>query len=132
MPDESTVTLAAVSSGFGSNMITSFISGPSAGAFTMLNTIQLLLLLPLVPKYMPQKIIDFMYGISICLGTFQFIKFGSITVISQILDWFSIAQGNSYLGVIGLDSESSFVNTYSSLGFMMIIPFLHLSIWMLK
>lgn len=131
-PGESTASLAAISVALLADFSTSFVTGPSSGSFTMLNTVQLLLLLPLIPKYMPQRIIEFMFGMSMCLGTFSFIKFASIFFISDALNWFSVSQSNSYLDVIGLNSQSSFVNTYSMLGFMLVIPFIHMFIWILK
>lgn len=119
--------------GFIANILDSMASGSSsASAFCMINTVQLLLLLPLIPEYMPETVINFMYGLNVCLGAFSFLKLGGIAAINSVVKWFEFDQNNSYLYVIGLQSKSSFVNTYQMLGFMLILPFVHALVWMIK
>jgi hypothetical protein len=95
----------------------------------MLNLVQILLLLPLAGDYMPNGIIEFMYGISITIASLSFLKFTKLAYISSLIGWLTIDQDNYYLNVIGLESKSSFVNTYSVLGLMTIIPIVHLLLW---
>ena len=127
MSSESGIVLTAASVGFLASATDAFVSGSSpSSAFSMLNMVQILLLLPLAGGYMPIKVIEFMYGISITLGSLTFLKLGSMIFVKDLLEWVTLDQDDEYLDIIGLESRSSFVNIYSIIGIMTIIPLIHL------
>ena len=75
----------------------------------MLNSVQLILLLPLIGAYLSPNSLDFIRGMKIWLFNFDFIsfKFLQSNNVDNILDF---DQNNSYLNLIGLESGSSALN----------------------
>ena len=97
---------------FGATTILSSVMSVSSsqGSFSLLNLLQLFILLPMIGKYLPPKIIAFILGMDFSLFSFDFIPFEDIPFAQSINKFFSFSQKDKYLNEIGLKSGSSFVN----------------------
>lgn len=81
-------------------LINSILSGSSPSSmFTMLNAIQLILLLPLIGAYLPVNVLSYIKGLN-----FALLEFGA-DFITFVYDFknFKFEQNNQYLNLIGLN-----------------------------
>ena len=102
------------------NTIQCFSSGYSSGSiFTIMNQIQLIMLLPMLPNFMNKDVELFIISFNFCLFNFNFIQFPPESLKIDIsLDY---DQPNSYLSMLKIDSGSGIVNLMSNIsgvGFM--------------
>ncbi|CAI2380680.1 unnamed protein product [Moneuplotes crassus] len=100
------VTLAGASSILSLSSINSI--------FSIMNSLQLAILLPLVPEYFSPKVLDFLSGMSFTMLSFDFIKIKDTPLVQDLTNWASFSQSNEYLNSIGMRTESS-INNCSSL-----------------
>jgi hypothetical protein len=67
-------TISILITGIGLNLLNSLIGNSSPqSSLSMLNTIQLILLLPLVGAFIPKNVIDFLRGLKLTLLNFEFL-----------------------------------------------------------
>ena len=83
-------------------------------SLAMINSIQLLLLLPLIGSYLPQNVIQFIWAMKFSLLNFDFMSKLKVNYVRNLIDF---DQNNSSLYLIGLESGSSGVNAYFIAGF---------------
>ncbi|CAI2379909.1 unnamed protein product [Moneuplotes crassus] len=89
----------------------SLVSFSSAsGMFSMVNSFQLLILLPLIPQYFSEKVINFLSGMSFTMFSFDFIDLNEIPFVEYLTSWISLPQTDDYLDTLGLGSGSSIIN----------------------
>ncbi|CAI2364935.1 unnamed protein product [Moneuplotes crassus] len=111
------------------SVVSSIISmSPLNGFFNMIITLQLLLLLPLIPEYFPKNIMNLLTGVSFSMFTFDFIKFKDIPFIVGLTKWVSYPQSDEYLNDIGLNSDSSVINYLSIMATVVLICLVHILI----
>jgi ABC-type sugar transport system permease subunit len=76
----------------------------------MMNQFQLYILLPMIGAYIPDKVIEFITGMSFTLVSFSFIPIVNIPLIKDAIDLLSYTQRNSYYNDIGMGSGSAIAN----------------------
>ena len=108
----STASLIAAILGMSTNvLVTTFSSSSSSSSsFGMMNQIQLVILLPLVGAYLPEKIYDYLKSMNASLFNLGFLPTNNSPSVVSFKSMFDFKQPNSYLYLIGLESGSSLVN----------------------
>jgi hypothetical protein len=93
--------------GIGLNLANSVLGGaaPQSSLNTM-NTVQLILLLPLVGAYMPVNVITFITGMNFSLLNFDFISLQENPLSQKEISEISFYQKDPYLNLIGFESGS--------------------------
>ena len=107
------------------NLITALWSSSSPqSSLTMLNAVQLILLLPLIGAYLSPNVLDFIRGMKACLLNFDFMPANPIHIgnVDNLVDF---DQQNPYLYLIGLESGSSVINIASVSGISLTMPLIH-------
>jgi hypothetical protein len=123
------ITIAILITGIGLNLLNSLLGNSSPqSSLSMLNTIQLILLLPLVGAFIPKNVVNFIRGLNLTLLNFEFFDFRYSIFIFLEIPEISVAQTHPYLYLIGLESGSCFMNSFNIIGLFMIIPFIHMLI----
>ena len=107
------------------NIITSICSNSSPqSSMTMLNSVQLILLLPLIGSYLSPNVLDFIRGMKFCLLSLDFLSMANVD-INNVNSYIDFEQSNSYLYLIGLKSGSSGVNIFWIAGISILLPIIH-------
>ena len=96
------------------------------GAFSMINQFQLLLLLPMIPKYLPSDALLFIMGMDFTMFSFDFIPFDRLPMVSSISEWLDYDQDEQYLTGIGMRSGSAVINQIKLLCLVCFVAFLHI------
>ena len=109
------------------NFISIFISNYSvSGIFGFINEVQLILLLPMLPHFMPQSIIDFIANLNYCMFSFDFLyDFISLNIFN-IQFSLSYNQPSSYIDLMNITSGSTLVNIQGNIMTLLQIAGLHL------
>jgi cysteine-rich repeat protein len=124
-----TLMTSVLGAGIGLNLATALLGGASPQAsLNMVNSIQLLLLLPLIGAYIPRNIIDFIRGMNFSLFDFDFLSLEGNPETKEEVSNLSFEQDNPYLYLIGLESGSWMVNLLAITGLFSVIPLVHLII----
>ncbi|CAI2363161.1 unnamed protein product [Moneuplotes crassus] len=89
--------------------------------FSIMNSMQLAVLLPLVPNYFSSKVLDFLSGMGFVMLSFDFIKFKDLPFVEYLTNWVSYPQSEEYLNSLGMRSGSSVVNYLSLMVIIIII-----------
>ena len=85
----------------------SVLSMNSPGSmFSLFNQFQLLILLPMIPPYMPIKLKHFILGLDFALFSFDFVSIDSIPKIKELDSWISFPQKDTYINEIGINFQS--------------------------
>ncbi|CAI2379323.1 unnamed protein product [Moneuplotes crassus] len=96
------------------------------GMFSMINQLQLYILLPMLPPYFPAKVGDFILGMDFAFVSLDFIPTDDIPLVKEIKKLVSYPQSDEYLNEIGISSGSSIVNYLPMVVIIVLIGFLHL------
>ena len=104
----------------------------SQSIFSMFNTIQLIVLIPMIGAYLPLDVAQFIAGLSFSLLNFQLIGLNSLLIPSIIKNSVSYDQPDNYLQLLSINDGSTIINIYSSIGVSLIIPWLHMLFWILS
>ena len=99
--------------GISTNLIVTVFSSSSSSSsnsFGMLNQIQLVILLPLIGAYIPQKIYDYLKSMNTSLFNMNFLPTSNSESTISLKSVFDFKQPNSYLYLLQLNSGSSIVN----------------------
>ena len=99
--------------GISTNLIVTVFSSSSSSSsnsFGMLNQIQLVILLPLIGAYIPQKIYDYLKSMNTSLFNMNFLPTSNSESTISLKSVFDFKQPNSYLYLLQLNSGSSLVN----------------------
>ena len=93
-------------------LITVFSSSSSASSrsFGMINQIQLVIILPLIGAYIPEKIYDYLKSMNASLFNLNFLPTSNSAGTISFKGLFTFKQPNSYLYLLQLNSGSAFVN----------------------
>ncbi|CAI2380784.1 unnamed protein product [Moneuplotes crassus] len=98
--------------------------------FCMMNSLQLTILLPLVPEYFSIKVLNFLNGMGFAMLSFDFIQLKDIPFIKTITNWVKYPQTNEYLKDIGMSSGSSLVNYFSLITFIILLIICHICVYL--
>jgi cysteine-rich repeat protein len=90
-------------------------SSSSSSSFGMVNQLQMIILLPLLDTFIPQKIMDFIKAMSDSLFKMEFLPTDDSAFLDSVNEKFDFFQYNLYLYVIGLESGSAVVNVINLL-----------------
>ena len=74
--------------------------------FSLFNQFQLLILLPMIPDFIPMKLKNFITGLSFTLFYFDFIPTDWVPKIKEVGSWVSVPQTRKYFNEIGINSQS--------------------------
>ncbi|CAI2381325.1 unnamed protein product [Moneuplotes crassus] len=129
MPGATEAAAAMVTSSVAIASASSVLSLSSVNSiFSIMNSLQLAVLLPLVPDYISPKVLDFLSSMGFTMFSFDFIEFKEIPFVKAISDWVSYPQSDEYLNNLGLRSGSSFVNYLSLMAVIVLIGIIHMGI----
>jgi hypothetical protein len=81
--------------------------------WSMVNQLQLYLLLPLVGVDLPDKILDFVFGLEMSMFSFDFLPSQDIFGVKNLIDYLDFEQSNDMLPELGIESGSTLVNQFS-------------------
>ena len=110
----------------------SIISGASPQlAFIIFNQLQMYLMLPLMAKYMADKVRNFILSYGFVIFSFDFIPIINLKILQSAKEEFMHAQPNKYLEELGMESVSTLYNNYSLISVLIGIVILHLGISLL-
>ncbi|CAI2381297.1 unnamed protein product [Moneuplotes crassus] len=96
--------------------------------FSIMNSLQLAILLPMIPDYFSPKVLAFLNEMRFTVLSFDFIKFKDIPFVEALSDWVSYPQSNEYLNSLGMRSGSSVINYLSLLVIIMLVCVIHLGV----
>ena len=85
-------------------------SSTSSRSFGMINQIQLVIILPLIGAYIPEKIYDYLKSMNASLFNLNFLPTSNSAGTISFKGLFTFKQPNSYLYLLQLNSGSAFVN----------------------
>ncbi|CAI2386961.1 unnamed protein product [Moneuplotes crassus] len=98
----------------GATVIVSILNLSSIAAiWSIVNQLQLYLLLPLTKTPFPGNVKVMILGNELFQFNFNFIPLKSLPKIPEIMDWLDIEQENIYLETIGIESRTSLLNNFS-------------------
>ena len=131
IPDSIKSAQTAVTSvsgvGMGLNMASSAINNSSPqGSLSMINAVQLLLLLPLIGTYLPQSILDFIRGLNFNMLNFDFLTSKFQNDENGASSFVDFDQANDYLNLIGLQSGSTAINLLTTALIFLMLPIIHI------
>ena len=110
----------------------SLISGASPQlAFIVFNQLQMYLMLPLMAKYMANKVRNFILSYGFAIFSFDFIPILNLKIIQSAKKEFMHAQPNKYLEELGMESVSTLYNNYGLIIVLIGIGIIHLVIFLL-
>ena len=105
--------LAAAYMGIATNLVLTMFSSStssSSNSFGMINQIQLVIILPLIGAYIPEKIYDYLKSMNASLFNPNFTPTSNSSSTNSFKSLFDFKQQNSYLYLLQLNSGSAFVN----------------------
>ena len=104
---------AAAMAGVAANaLLAAFTSGSSGStsSFGMMNQLQLVILIPMLRTYLPDKIYNYLKSMSTSLFNINFLPTSDSSSFVSFQSLFDYNQQDSYLKLLGLTSGSAFVN----------------------
>ena len=93
--------------------------------FSLLNAIQLFLLLPCIGTYVPFEVISYMISLDFSLISMEFMPKIDLKFIVQMIDY---EQTDTYLALIDFDSSSAIMNLTDTILFMLTLALALLSL----
>ena len=108
--------------------VSAFTNSSFSSLWSMINQLQLFLLLLLTGVYFPKDVIDVIIGSKFALFTINYIPFQNLSLSTFIIGKINFSQSFGTLQRIGFDSGSSFVNNYGMLFTLALIIIFHLFI----
>ncbi|CAI2369416.1 unnamed protein product [Moneuplotes crassus] len=100
--------------------------------FSIMNSLQLAVLLPLVPDYFSLKVLDILSGMGFAMFSFDFIKFKDLPFVEGLTNWVSYPQSDGYLNSLGMRSGSSVVNYLSLFAILILVGVINFGIFVCK
>jgi hypothetical protein len=100
-------------------------SSSSSSSFGMVNQLQMIIILPLLGSFVPQKIMDFVKAMSDSLFKMEFLPTNGSSLMDSMNEHFDFFQYNLYLYVLGLESGSAVVNIINLLIVTLFIAVIH-------
>ena len=121
--------LSLVVLSMGLNTISQMLNNFSNGSiFSLINEVQLILLLPILPNYMSDEVKSFIASLNYCLFSFDFININFEKNFQNQNISLDYNQPGSYLNQINLNSGSGFVNIQSNIIGICIFIVIHISL----
>ena len=111
--------------------LSAFTNSSLASLWSMINQLQLFLLLLLTGVYFPKDVIDVIIGSKFALFTLNLIPFSSFSFSTNIINKIYLSQSFSMLERIGFDSGSSFVNNYGMIFSFVLCLIFHLFVFII-
>ena len=114
--DAKSVALASVVAAFvgvAANAVLAAMTSTSSGStssFGMMNQLQLVILIPMLKTYLPDKIYNYLKSMSTSLLNINFLPTSDSSSFIDFQAMFDYNQQDSYLKLLGLTSGSAFVN----------------------
>ena len=114
--DAKSVALASVVAalaGVAANAVLAAMTSTSSGStssFGMMNQLQLVILIPMLKTYLPDKIYNYLKSMSTSLFNINFLPTSDSSSFIDFQAMFNYNQQDSYLKLLGLTSGSAFVN----------------------
>ncbi|CAI2380919.1 unnamed protein product [Moneuplotes crassus] len=96
--------------------------------FSLMNSLQLAVLLPLVPEYFSPKVLALLSGMGFAMMSFDFIRLNDIPFVEEVSKWVAYPQSDDYLNSLGMKSGSSVVNYLSLMIIVCLVGIIHLCI----
>jgi hypothetical protein len=96
------------------------------GVWSSINFLQLLMLIPLSEAYLPNNVLNYLYGVDFTLFSLSFIPIEKISVLNDIFDYFKCDQQNENLKSMGLNSCSSIINHFQFTLILILIILIHI------
>jgi hypothetical protein len=90
-------------------------SSSTSSSFGLINQLQMIMLLPILDSYIPDKILDFIKSMRDSLFNIEFLSTDGLTFLDPFNEKFDFFQYNLYLYLLGLESGSAIVNVINSL-----------------
>ena len=103
------------------------LSSPQS-CFSLINHLQLVILLPMIKIYYPTSVLFYIEGMDISMMGFDFLGISSTRIHETWVDRMTSQQDDEYLQSIGLNKTSSFVNALNILVIVGVVIILHLII----
>ncbi|CAI2381543.1 unnamed protein product [Moneuplotes crassus] len=100
--------------------------------FSIMNSLQFAVLLPLVPDYFSPKVLDILSGMGFAMFSFDFIKFKDLPFVEDLTEWVKYPQSDEYLNSLGMRSGSSVVNYLSLLAILILVGVINFGIFVCK
>ena len=126
------IFLAILIAGAIANLLSKFIANYSVSSvFGFINEVQLILLLPMLPHFMPQFIEDFIAKLNYCLFSFSFLYDFISLKMFNIQFSLSYNQPTYYIDLMNIKSGSTLINIQGNLMTLLQIASLHLTILIL-
>jgi hypothetical protein len=97
-------------------------------AFSLINTLQLAILLPLIGTYLPNQVILFIKGFDFVLLSPSIFGFKDILHQNQWENELSKTQTNEYLFDIGIETTSTAINLFGIFSILLVTTILHIII----
>lgn len=111
------------------NVLSSALNNSSPqGAFASINQIQLFMLLTLFGVYLHTKVLSYLKSMSSALISFDVTSYSVFNFMAPLLDGFNFEQPNPYLKFIGIQSGSTFINIFATIGTLFLFIGLHMII----
>ncbi|CAI2371845.1 unnamed protein product [Moneuplotes crassus] len=121
-----TASSATLATGFAASM-----TSPQ-GAWSMVNQIQVLMLMPLTECYFPADVISFLTSMSFTMFSLNFIPLQSIPGIKETLGYVDHDQTDDYVYEMQIKSGSTFINSFSFICIIGFISIFHLCLYIIK
>lgn len=93
--------------------------------FSLINFLQLLVLLPMMVWPFPTKMLNFIIELDIALFSMDWIPVGKIPFVKALQSWLSFPQKDEYLKRVEVGDGSTFVNHIPTFLFVLGIALLH-------
>ena len=103
----------------------------TASLWSIINQVQLLMLLLLTRAFIPLDIQNVILGFEFTLNIASYFGFHKIEFIEPIIEEFDFNLSNQSLNLLGIKSDSSIYNIYSTIILALIIITIHLLITLL-
>ena len=100
------------------------LSSPTA-VWSIINQLQLLILLLLTGAYIPDKVYNFLIGMEMLTLNLSFIPISDLPILSKFYDWMNFEQENAIYRDIGVKSGSSSLNNLALLLIIIIVIIFH-------
>lgn len=122
------VLLGLAGTGVLFNLASSVVNSSSPqSCFSMLNSYQLILLLPLLAASMPNDVIAFIVGLKFSLINFSVWDPQQLIGVRDDIESLDFEQSVPYLTLVDLESGSSAVNSVGLLGSFAFVPLVHIA-----
>lgn len=135
-PEASTEAKAAATSAqagtaavVGVSTVGSMFSGSNPTViWTILNQLQMLVLILLVDNFLPTDIESYMQGVEFALVSFDFLPVMEVGFVNSTLEWMDFEQPNLKLEMIGFNSRSTSVNIVGVILVLILIVLVHVTL----